>query len=82
MTRRLNPYLNFRDNAREAMQFYQSVFGGELDLQTLGEGSHFSVSLSGDEEGEHRCETGDRLARILARDGRYPSAFGWRVDSR
>lgn len=37
MTSRLNPYLSFRDNAREAMEFYQSVFGGELDLQTFGE---------------------------------------------
>jgi PhnB protein len=27
---RLNPYLNFRDTARQAMDFYQSVFGGEL----------------------------------------------------
>jgi uncharacterized glyoxalase superfamily protein PhnB len=23
----LNPYLNFKDNTREAMTFYQSVFG-------------------------------------------------------
>lgn len=35
MQSRLNPYLNFRDNAREAMQFYQSVFGGKLDLSTF-----------------------------------------------
>ena len=33
----LNPYLGFRDNAREAMTFYQSVFGGELALSTFGE---------------------------------------------
>ncbi|WP_461174774.1 VOC family protein [Arthrobacter sp. Z1-9] len=33
----LNPYLGFRDNAREAMNFYQSVFGGELTLSTFGE---------------------------------------------
>src|SRR4029453_17621314 len=26
----LNPYLNFKDSAREALEFYQSVFGGEL----------------------------------------------------
>ena len=31
MTVQLNPYLSFRDNAREAMTFYQSVFGGELN---------------------------------------------------
>jgi PhnB protein len=33
----LNPYLSFRDNAREAMNFYQAVFGGELTLSTFGE---------------------------------------------
>lgn len=33
----LNPYLSFRDNAREAMEFYKSVFGGELTLSTFGE---------------------------------------------
>jgi PhnB protein len=37
MTTRLNPYLNFRDTAREAMDFYQSVFGGELTSSTFGE---------------------------------------------
>jgi PhnB protein len=33
----LNPYLGFRGNAREAMEFYQSVFGGELTLSTFKE---------------------------------------------
>lgn len=33
----LNPYLNFKDTAREAMEFYQSVFGGELTINTFGE---------------------------------------------
>jgi PhnB protein len=34
---KLNPYLSFRDNAREAMEFYQSVFGGELSVTTFAE---------------------------------------------
>ena len=33
----LNPYLSFRDNAREAMEFYKGVFGGGLTLSTFGE---------------------------------------------
>ena len=37
MTTRLNPYLGFKDTARQAMEFYQSVFGGELTLSTFGE---------------------------------------------
>ena len=35
MQTRLNPYLNFKDNAREAMEFYQSVFGGTLQMNTF-----------------------------------------------
>ena len=35
MTTRLNPYLSFRDTARPAMEFYHSVFGGQLDLNTF-----------------------------------------------
>lgn len=37
MASKLNPYLHFRDNAREAMEFYRSVFGGTLTLTTFGE---------------------------------------------
>jgi PhnB protein len=33
----LNPYISFRDNAREAMEFYKDVFGGDLSLNTFGE---------------------------------------------
>jgi len=33
----LNPYLNFRGNAREAMEFYRSVFGGELNVSTFAD---------------------------------------------
>lgn len=37
MSTLLNPYISFRDNAREALNFYQSVFGGQLALSTFGE---------------------------------------------
>ncbi len=37
MRTKLNPYLNFKDNAREAMQFYKTIFGGKLTLQTFKE---------------------------------------------
>ena len=33
----LNPYLNFRGNAREAMEFYEGVFGGKLDVSTFAD---------------------------------------------
>ena len=37
MSSRLNPYLAFPGTAREAMQFYQTIFGGTLVLNTFGE---------------------------------------------
>lgn len=37
MATTLNPYIQFTDNAREAMEFYKDVFGGELTVSTFGE---------------------------------------------
>jgi PhnB protein len=33
----LNPYISFRDNARQALEFYRDVFGGNLNLNTFGQ---------------------------------------------
>ena len=37
MTSRLNPYLNFNGNARQAIEFYASVFGGEATFNTFAD---------------------------------------------
>lgn len=37
MQTKLNPYLNFKDNARQAMEFYKTVFGGKLTISTFKE---------------------------------------------
>jgi PhnB protein len=37
MASRLNPYISFDGNAREAMEYYKGVFGGALTLNTFGE---------------------------------------------
>ncbi len=33
----LNPYLNFQSDAREAIEFYRDVFGGEVQVMTFGD---------------------------------------------
>ncbi|MFJ8791882.1 VOC family protein [Streptomyces sp. NPDC102462] len=37
MAMRLNPYLSFSGDARQAMEFYRDVFGGTLTVSTYGE---------------------------------------------
>jgi PhnB protein len=37
MATKLNPYITFGEDAREAMTFYQQVLGGTLDVHTFGE---------------------------------------------
>ncbi len=37
MASRLNPYLNFNGNARQALEFYASVFGGTPALSTFAD---------------------------------------------
>jgi PhnB protein len=37
MASRLNPYISFTGDARQAMEFYQRVFGGNLTVATFGE---------------------------------------------
>jgi PhnB protein len=37
MATTLNPYLNFRGNAREAIEFYHSVLGGDVTVSTFAD---------------------------------------------
>ena len=37
----LDPYLFFQGNCKEAMEFYKSVFGGKLTIQTMDEAPDF-----------------------------------------
>ena len=63
----LNPYLNFRDNAREAMEFYQTVFGGKLEMQTFKE-YHASQDPSEDNKIMHAVLTADNGIVFMASD--------------
>ncbi len=37
MQSKLDPYISFKDNARAAMEFYKTVFGGNLTMNTFQE---------------------------------------------
>ncbi|MFJ8912647.1 VOC family protein [Amycolatopsis sp. NPDC102389] len=45
MGSRLNPYIRYNGNARQAMEFYQEVLGGKLEIGTIADfGSPGSLS--------------------------------------
>lgn len=39
MNNKLNPYINFDGNAKQAMEFYKNAFGGKLTMSTFKENS-------------------------------------------
>lgn len=75
MQSRLNPYLGFQGKAREAMQFYRSVFGGTLEQQSFKD-SGMEVP-AGEEDGlMHSVLETDSGMRIMAAD--VPSTMEFR----
>lgn len=67
MMTKLNPYLNFMGQAKEAMEFYKSVFGGELYLQTFKDAG-FPHDPKDDNLVIHASLTSGDIA-IMASDG-------------
>jgi PhnB protein len=63
----LNPYLSFRDNARAAMEFYQTVFGGKLTMSTFKE-FHASQDPSEDNKIMHSMLEAENGITFMASD--------------
>ena len=63
----LNPYLNFRGTTREAMQWYQEVFGGDLTISTFAE-LHGSMDPSEDDLVMHADLEGASGIRFMGAD--------------
>ena len=66
MATKLNPYITFAGNAREAMEFYKSVFGGELTLNTFGESG--GMEGPGADQIMHASLDSDRGFTLMASD--------------
>src|SRR5215468_10851698 len=67
MQTQLNPYLSFKDNARHAMEFYQTVFGGKLTISTFKE-FHAAQDSSEDELVMHAMLEADNGITFMASD--------------
>jgi PhnB protein len=75
MAARLNPYLHFSGNAREAMEFYRSVLGGQLDVMTFGDAGGGGDEYPDDGVMHAFLRTSDGL-ELMASDGHDPDATG------
>ncbi len=67
MPAQLIPYLSFRDNAREAMEFYRSVFGGELAVTPFAE-FHASEDPAEQDKVMHSALTAPNGLTLFASD--------------
>ena len=67
MQSKLNPYISFKDNTRQAMEFYQTVFGGKLTMSTFKE-YHASQDPSEDDKIMHAMLEADNGITIMAAD--------------
>ncbi len=76
MQSQLNPYLSFRDTARQAMEFYHTVFGGKLEMQTFKD-FHASTDKSEDHKIMHSVLTADNGIVFMASD--TPSGMEYRA---
>lgn len=63
----LNPYIHFNGECKEAMNFYKSIFGGELDFSTFGEASGMPVEDKFKDQIMHSNLQTDEL-RLMASD--------------
>jgi PhnB protein len=75
---RLNPYLSFKSNAREAMEFYKTVFGGKLETHTFKE-YHASQDPSEDNKIMHSMLEADNGVVFMAAD--TPNSMEYRSGS-
>jgi len=67
MQTNLNPYLSFKDNTREAMEFYKTVFGGKLTMSTFKE-YHASQDPNEDNQIMHAMLEADNGITFMASD--------------
>ena len=79
MASQLNPYLNFNGTARQAMEFYASVFGGTLNLNSFADLGR--PGPDGDRVMHSQLETAGYtlMAADYTSDMEYPGMSGFSV---
>jgi PhnB protein len=82
MTARLHSYINFNGDAGEAMEFYKSIFGGEVYSDTFAgfDSPDMPVAPEDKDKIMHAFLKGDNEIELMASD--VPSGMGFNAGSR
>ncbi len=75
----LEPYIYFKGNCREAMQFYRSVFGGELDAVTYADGPGATDPPAADPSWLMHASLHDGLVNLMGSDTENASAVAAKI---
>jgi PhnB protein len=67
MDSKLNPYINYNGQAKEAMEFYKEVFGGQLTISTFKEAG-MSHGSEDDEKIMHAMLIAENGITLMASD--------------
>lgn len=76
----VNPYINFNGNAEEAFEFYQSVFGGELQIVRYKDLEN-NMGLTGEDLNQIGNATLPLVGDTLLYGGDVPEPFGQPVEA-
>lgn len=76
----VNPYINFNGNCEEAFEFYQSVFGGELQMQRYGD-LEDNMGLEGDDLNQIGNVALPMVGETMLYGSDVPEAFGAPVEA-
>lgn len=70
MTVKLNSYISFKDNARQAAEFYKSIFGGELFMDTFGSMADKGMPIDDSEKDKimHAYLKGEKGVELMMAD--------------
>lgn len=69
----VNPYLGFAETTEEAFTFYQSVFGGELDLTRFGDMEGMEIS---EDQKNLVAHVGLKIGDSVLHGSDKPKSFG------
>lgn len=76
----VEPYIFFKGNCKQAMEFYQTVFGGELEIMTLDQAPKDMPRMPGSQPSDVMHSSLRGPIRLMASDSQKASQHAAKVE--